>query len=334
MILPHPVAPNVRESLVGFVMRAAELNGLHTYEVLRAAVGRYSFPPEWSEAEQLAALCRCSMAEITQLFGFRVRRTDGVWAWQLGDEWITKAQFVSSRTMAVCPECLRQDTYLPGTWELSLYRACAFHKTRLLFRCPACGRALRWTRPRLWGCPCGFDYRHARTETADWPLWITAQLIEHRLEPAFRMECGPDLPASLQARLGELTIDGLCRTLWALGHFVAGVDVRADGFKHRKRREDFADAILSTAFAILARWPEALQQSVDSLMRRSDPRGGKNLYVRVFKPLLAYLEDGCGDTELQFLRATYEQCLRQSCRIRGRRIPKGLGPQMEIEFRA
>lgn len=332
MILPRPVAPKVRESLAGFVMRAAEQNSLRTLGVMHAVVGRQSHPPDWTETRLLADFCRCSVAEINQLFGFQVRRSDGVWAWRLGDEWLTKPQFVSSRAAAVCPECLRRESYLPGTWELTLYRCCAFHRTRMLSRCPNCGKTLRWTRPRLWQCTCSYDLRRAHTTVGNSRVWTTAQLIEHRLESSLPLTHSTEVPKAVIERLATLSLDGLCKTLWFLGHFVAGVETRADGHKRLKRREGYVEAMIDEAFRLLGHWPEALREKVEMLSRQPDPLGRQSLYQRIFKPLMRYLEEELPDQELTFLRFAYEQQLRRLWRSMGRKMPKDLDHQMELEL--
>ncbi len=332
MRLAKPVTPKVRESLVGFLMRAAEQNHLRSVGVLRLLLGRTTRPPGPPEAERLAAFCRCSVAEVSQLFGFQIRRADGRRAWRLGDEWVTQPHFISARSMAVCVHCLREDPYVPGTWELTLYRCCAFHRTRLLTICPGCGKALRWTRPRPWQCGCGFDLRLADTEAGGAGTWVTAQLIEHRLDPSVLLRPPAAIPDHLIQRLDGLSLDGLCKTLWFLGHFVAGVETRTLRPSGAQRRPRYADAIIEEAFALLASWPDSLRQHVATRAGGARGPGRGSLYERLFRPLVSYLEQELAEEELAFLRRAYEQQIRALWRSLGRQAPRALGTQLELDL--
>ncbi len=329
-MLAKPVVPKVRESLVGFLMRASEENHLRSVGVLRTLLGRTTRPPGLQEAEGLARFCRCSVTEVSQLFGFQMRHADGRRAWRLGDEWVTQSHFVSSRSMAVCVHCLREDPFLPGTWELTLYRCCACHRTRLLTTCPGCGKALRWTRPRPWQCGCGFDLRLANTERGGASVWVTAQLIEHRLDPAVPLTPPAAIPRHLIQRLGGLSLDGLFKTLWFLGHFLGGVEIRTLRPKGAKRRPRYAEAIIEEAFALLARWPESLRRDVETRARNAGDVSQARLFERLFKPLVTYLEEELAEEELAFLRLAYEQQVRSLWRALGRPAPRRLGPQLEL----
>ena len=332
MRLARQVVPKVNESLVGFLMRAAEANHLPTTFVLHAFLGRKSRPPAIEDAERLALLCGCSIEEIAQLFGFLIRREGGLKAWRLGREWVTKDNFVSSRTMAVCCECLREDPYLPGTWELTLYCCCAFHRVRLLTTCPGCGRQLRWSRPQVWRCGCGFDLRQAKTEAGTPYTWVTAELIEHILDPGFRIDVPVEVPGHVVERLGRLSLDGLFKTIWFLGHCLGGFEACYAGHGRLKRKEGHAETMINTAFSLLVCWPESLRERLDALSRRQSLEGKPSSYQRTFGPLISYLEQEPVDGELTFIRLAYEQEIRLLWRSRGFKLPRRLDYQLELNL--
>lgn len=332
MRLARRIAPRVNESLVGYLMRAAETNRLQSTSVLHAFLGRKSRPPAIEDAERLAYFCGCSVEEIAQLFGFHVRREGVGRAWRLGGEWVTKENFVSSRAMAVCRECLREDPYLPGTWELTFYCCCAFHRTRLLTACPGCGKQLRWTRPKVWQCSCGFDLRQANVETGTSHIWVTAELIEHKLDPGFRIVIPEGVPSRVVERLNGLSLDGLFKTIWFLGHCVGGFETCAAGHGRLKRKDGHAETIIDAAFSLLASWPESLRERLDALSRRPGLEGGRRFYRRMFGPLVSYLEQEPANGELTFIRLVYEQEIRLLWRKCGYKLPRQLDRQMRFDF--
>lgn len=332
MRLAKHIAPKVRESLVGFLMRAAEANHMQSVSVLHTFVGRKSRPPAIEETERLALFCGCSAEEVAQLFGFQVQRQDGGRAWRLGGEWVTKENFVSSRTMAVCCECLCDDPHLPGTWELTFYCCCAFHRTRLLTVCPDCGKQLSWTRPKVWQCGCGFDFRQTKTNAGTPYAWVTAELIEHRLDPHFPITIPVGVPHHVVERLGKLSLDGLFKTIWFLGHCVGGFDTCTSGHGRLKRKDGHAEASIDAAFSLLSRWPESLRERLEALSRRPGTEGERGLYRRMFGPLVSYLEQEPANGELVFVRLAYEQEIRRLWRARGRKLPRRLGYQLELDL--
>jgi len=333
MNLAHQVSPKVNESLVGFLMRAAEANHLPSLSALDALLGRTSRPPGLEEAERLAEFCRCSVSEITQLFGFQLRREDGVRCWRLGPEWITKANFVSSRSLAVCTDCLREIPYVPGTWEVALYRTCAFHRTRLLTRCPDCHKPLRWTRPAICRCGCGFDLRCAEGEPGSPAAWFTAQLIEHRLDPGFRLSIPATVPDHIGERLAALSLDGLCKTIWVLGHRIADFNTCTIGHGRTKPKGAWADRMIEQAFSLLAGWPESLWERLTLIAQDSLSKSSVRLYSRAFKPLATYIEQELADKELAFIRLVYEQQIRRLWRELGmHNLPRQLDQQLRFEL--
>lgn len=330
MNLSRRVAPKISESLVGFLMRAADANHLSTVAVLKAVLGRVSHPPDIIEAEKLAEFCRCSVPEIIQLFGFQVRCEDRSRCWKLGSEWITKANFISSRLTAVCCDCLRKDPYIPGTWELSLYRTCAVHRTRLLSTCPACGGRLRWNRPSVCTCGCGLDFRSTRCESGSDSSWVLAQLIEHRLDPYFKLNVPETLSIQIINRLAALSLDGLFKTVWFLGHCLGSAEDCKVGHGRAKPTNFQAEKMIEKTFQFLVRWPESLHAPLEAIATHSNNR---NSYRRMFGPLVLYLEQELGNDEFLFIRLAYERQIRDIWRRLGaRKFLQPFNQQMEFEF--
>jgi hypothetical protein len=80
-----------------------------------------------------------------------------------------------SRNDAVCPECLKDDTYLRSYWEHVYVTACPAHRIQLIDRCPTCGDVLSPNRERLEQCPCGTDLRLlSGVDATKHQIWLSA----------------------------------------------------------------------------------------------------------------------------------------------------------------
>lgn len=336
MFLVRRVPPRVNESLVGYLMRAAEANHLRSGEsVLQSFIGTATRPPGRHEIERLAEFTRCSASEIAQLFGFETRCEDNSPCWRIGPEWITKRNFVSSRTLACCPECLKSDPYLPGTWELAFYRTCAVHRTSLVYECPGCGKPLRWTRRSVCLCNCGFDLRGAQSQLGSESSWMLAQLIEHRLYPDFELTVPSLMPAHLVERLAGLTLDGLFKTAWFLGHCVAEYDACAVGHGRIQLKGAHADRVIENAFSLLIDWPQSLAERLAVIATRPNGNNKTSFYRNALGPVATYMDEEIVGDELAFLRITYEFHIRTIWRELGRKpLQRFDERQLELGFSA
>lgn len=332
MMFARGVAPKTNESLVGFLMRIGELNRLPTVSVFEMLRGRVVCPRRVEAAVQIAAACQCSVPEIVQLFGFEHPHPSGRRAWRLGREWVTKANFVSSRSMAVCPHCLAQERYLPGIWELTFYSCCTEHRSQLLTHCPVCHKALRWTRPSISRCGCGFDLREAKGKPPGEYALAVATLIRTKVTAGPLPENNAAIPHNVAARLADLSLDGLFKTLWFLGHRIGDFEACTSGHGRRKPRSADIEAIIDKAAALLCAWPTSLRERCEAIAHRALSKGAKDLYGRAFRPIFAYLDEDFAERELAFVRVAYEQHIRQLWRDRGLFPPAHLGPQLELKL--
>lgn len=334
MFLARRVPPKINESLVGYLMRAAEANHMRSREsILQSFIGTATRPPGRDEIERLAEFTRCSASEIAQLFGFEARRDGGVSCWRIGPEWITKRNFVSSRTLACCPACLDSDPYLPGIWELSFYRTCAVHRTCLAYKCPRCGKPLRWTRRGVCLCGCGFDFRTAESQPGSQSSWMLAQLIEHRLYPDFVLTVPSPMPEHLVERLAGLTLDGLFKTIWFLGHCVAEFDECAVGHGRIQIKGEHADRVIENAFSLLSGWPQSLADRLTVIASRPNGNKKASFYRNALGPVATYMDEEIVGDELAFLRSTYEFHIRTIWRELGRKpLQRFSDRQLELDF--
>jgi len=322
--------PIIGESLVGFLLRLTEGNGLRNpNQILQHLNGRTSRPPGVSDVGRLAELCNCHPDEVSQLFGFGVKT--GAWGtmWRLNGEPITKPYFISSRSLAYCPLCLISEPYLRAEWELTLNTCCPMHNVSLLRNCHECGRALRWKRPGVSICTCGARLTDAIALGADgFPLFI-ASLIRRAIDSHSSPTQCRSLSHEIRQKLANLSLDGLFKTLWLLGEVLPTL---APG-RHKDRlpkKCSTSDLVLERAHTVLSHWPErflaALPISNDTKTTNSEEHKTRQEYNAVYE----YLSEDMGSEEFRFIRLAYEYQLNRSWGRRRRAISRSRPWQIEL----
>jgi hypothetical protein len=73
---------------------------------------------------------------------------------------------VYKKATQLCPDCLKESPYARLFWDSKISRVCPIHQCNLISRCPQCQQLIKWSRPGVVECECGFDFRHARTTLA------------------------------------------------------------------------------------------------------------------------------------------------------------------------
>ncbi|MDJ0574364.1 MAG: TniQ family protein [Xenococcaceae cyanobacterium MO_234.B1] len=73
---------------------------------------------------------------------------------------------VYKKATQLCPDCLKESPHARLFWDSKISRVCPIHQCNLINRCPQCQQAIKWSRPGVVKCECGFDFRHAPTTLA------------------------------------------------------------------------------------------------------------------------------------------------------------------------
>lgn len=66
----------------------------------------------------------------------------------------------------LCPDCLKESLYSRLLWDSQMSKICPIHRCNLLDKCPQCQQQIKWSRPGVARCQCGFDFRNALTRHA------------------------------------------------------------------------------------------------------------------------------------------------------------------------
>lgn len=248
--LPLRIIPEADESLFGFILRLAHRNDLSDASLIIEAMGVADMcgPISNSALEMLSALSSRTIEELKAMQPPQARRGNIRLHGRILPDEICDRDFHK-----VCPLCLVERPIYRTVWELSPYLVCPKHRTRLLDKCPTCGRWLRRQSrcPRFLRCPAGHflalrDFRaHAEPSLSsaylEWCLTAGTPL------PAVLCDFPPDM-LSLKPRDFLLLANVLARLMPRL----ADRTLPTHAFFRIQGRE------LDIGMEAMASWPECL----------------------------------------------------------------------------
>jgi hypothetical protein len=212
--LPVQDAIDPRESGNGYALRMVAANHLEFCDLTRAlcTIGHRYLP--FSAASRVAYWFGADPVSVARAFPHSYRSRGHLVAQLMGNEFHRPYHIRVCRPQ-VCGMCLQQHTWARLIWDVSLVTCCPQHKVRLVDRCPSCNRALRWRRPDVESCLCGYNFRDAAgvQATAD-EIWFS-----DRVEGLLFGDAQTDVSVSDAARclLASLSLDPLLRLVRTLG---------------------------------------------------------------------------------------------------------------------
>lgn len=329
----HRVEPYQHEDIWGYLHRVATTNRIAGIDgVLKDALGKTQHAISTTALPRLAEYCRLHPEEISQLSGLEVRLADGAKVWQVCDEWVSKPSFIAPNRSTVCAQCLRQAPYVRGLWALSLYTACAYHGVELLEACPACGHRLQWRRRHLEYCSCGFELAAAEAYPAKEDALLMSFLIgSHGPSPPPFIASAGIRENALQL-LASLSLDGLCKSIWFLGHCLGELGTFGAGHGKLKPEAKRVEPIVGRAFDVMRNWPTRLGDILLDCAKRPPAEYQGGLVGRLLGPVQNYLKQELQDEEFAFVRIAYEQHLREVWRIFGKQHRLRRNKQLEFHF--
>ncbi|MDB9323933.1 TniQ family protein [Nodularia spumigena] len=154
--------PYEDESLAGYLIRLSESNyydspnwilqlaGLQINRGILLAKNPY-------EPSQLSQLIQMTDEQITVMASL---------PHQLVANMNSHQYTVYKFALKLCPYCLIELPYCRKIWDWDLVQACYLHQCVLVKKCPSCHKNIKWSRPAVTRCRCGFDFRSGQVETA------------------------------------------------------------------------------------------------------------------------------------------------------------------------
>lgn len=324
------VAPYPFEDIYGYLIRVCETNRLKSVDFVLAQFIQGRRTIRACDLEALAYFCRAKPEEAQHLSGVELPRSGGERSWTIGNTHVSKANFMDARHTKICPPCLEEAAFARGEWSLTFYRSCATHAIRMIDSCPRCRRPLKRTRRRIQACDCGQSLIALETESAPAALRLVSRLLlRHRLDISDFAALGMRLHVA--DRLQGLSLDGLCKTLWFLGHCLFEFERLSTGHGRTRPSQTHAEQIIMQSVKLFSHWPEGLGDHLRKLTNRPVAPGSAALIDRVLGPLQYYLYEVIDSAEFAFLTAAYEQYIRQIWRdIGATGRTKAFTPQLEL----
>jgi len=281
--LPVRSEADLDETLPGYVLRLAEMNG---FDDARWIVGAAGLPSTYAwEACDLRPLAALGGATIDRLEAIAFWEADMTGSRRFGRVRIPRPLLHHACSRS-CPACLAGRRAVYRLWDLLPFAACPDHRTMLVDQCPGCGRPLEAMRPALDRCRCGRRLTASDAEAAPGGLILLSSTLR-------QYDAGEPAPPGA-APFGNLA--AAARLAW----FVASADGDAAWRSTHMSKPDLCvlRPMLKRAVPVILDWPDGLHAWLDS--KRSEVPGRAGLAAE-FGPWLGRLRgalDGPGSEEI------------------------------------
>lgn len=73
---------------------------------------------------------------------------------------------LAQKATHLCPECLKESPHARFIWDCEIDRVCPIHRCNLVNKCYQCSQTIKWLRPGVTECKCGFDFRDSTVTNA------------------------------------------------------------------------------------------------------------------------------------------------------------------------
>ena len=326
--------PYTSESVFGFLMRAAAANHYHSHQqILQYAIdaGPNKQTVELAQISRLGTYMRNSVGELAQLSGITRHVSCKGNEWKVLGEWLSKTSFINARSAPVCPQCLREACFLRGEWHLSFNVSCWKHKCALIDRCPECKQKLLLSRRHPAFCDCMFDLRHSVTSVDEPEALLVASLFCNRTYGSLNYD-STAMPDIQIENLAGLTLDGLCHTLWFLGHHLNSNFSLTRGSALRKLTFQETREMISHVCWLLSDWPARLEQALTKKIALRHRWAGNSSTVRLLGPVQRYFDTHIEPSALKFIVIPYEIYMRRLVKSAGVRLPRVDTRQLELDL--
>jgi hypothetical protein len=161
-ILLRTPTPYEDESLAGYILRLADNNYYESpnwilqLAGLKAQQGIYIY----EEPSSRSCLSQLIRVEDKQLFLMASLPYETV------NESKIRRYTLYKNGIKICPQCLQESAYCRKIWDWDIFKACPKHQCLLIQKCPSCQKDIKWSRPGVQTCKCGFDFRTTLPERA------------------------------------------------------------------------------------------------------------------------------------------------------------------------
>ena len=253
-------APYSTESLIGYAIRLAEVNGYDSPGTILCYAGygsAHSLGPN-CDLSLLANVVGGNAEDFSHIAYSDVHgkktgsvsfRGHEISSWRV-------ARVLSAKRTSICPHCIAEQGYLDSFWDLTLATVCPKHGCRALRVCPSCKKDMSWLRAGLLECRCGAQLGDFSPERALTPEVGLLGLVQAKLKKrSLRNRRNPSrFPI---AALDKMTFVQLASALFLLGQHLQRIS-------HNKALER-PDSVLRAAAKALSDWPQGFRRCLRDL---------------------------------------------------------------------
>ncbi|MCM3619759.1 TniQ family protein [Sutcliffiella horikoshii] len=180
LILPPPFE---EESLGGYNLRLITLNRYpssgYIYEFFtkqRLANNPYKADITKIDLEQLSLLLELQQESILSMLSPYKAPPSLNLIFDNHYQTYTNSKYFSINNR-ICPHCLKEFRYIKKYWDIFFVTTCLEHNCLLVEECPGCGKKIKYNRPCIFTCKCGFDYRDIKMSELDISSHMVTELV-------------------------------------------------------------------------------------------------------------------------------------------------------------
>lgn len=299
LVTPLPM-PN--ESISGLILRTSEMNGYPSPSQMLRIGGmteneiRSVCPP----SEKLSKLFARTPDDFA---GLNYVPRDGKQrskSWRLLNH-VVPAIYMGVKSSKICPECILEKGHSEGFWDLKHAIACPDHKRNAVIECPSCRKEIKWQRPGLLECKCGFDLSATRGEICeDQNILDVLTLVKAKLEGT-RVE--HQVLRDRGFPLKEIEAISFSTLIGIIGRL---------GFRYKRNRfgavpNGYSDEMycLSEACKLLERWPHGFYDYLENMPSEKKKTESYNLQKQFHSFFISMFKSGLPQKETAFLKKAF-----------------------------
>jgi hypothetical protein len=259
LLVRHP-APNLNESLFGYLLRLSEVNGYQNITPMMnlAGIKERGIRKLGMEVTAIASIAHRPVEELEAIAHYDPTKSYA----RIAGHRVLRAHLRRLRP-AICPECVEEKGYIEAQWELLAMTGCPVHKRALLSSCNSCGEPLTWFRPGLLVCSCG-----GILTGQDLPSITLAEvdLLQAIRSCVLRLTIDGDGTSGMPVReLSRMDVNPLITLIRAVGRSYQGIQQTGDETSSGNRT--------ACAAKVLSDWPNGLFNLLEMLMTADESTG-------------------------------------------------------------
>ncbi len=303
MVTPEP---NKRENILGYLLRASDMNGYEGINQILRYAGRKagSMHVLSQHFEIIESVFGPVGRDLINLEHVHILKRHNL---KLRDALSSKTNplHINLREPKICPSCIVENGYIDLYWDIKYVECCPKHRIKLIDTCPSCGKSLSWFRRGILRCRCGFDLLKVEVEDVyDEDLIILNAFVrnmKYRNSLLHRVTLDKPYPITW---LLKQSFDGF---LWLISQLHLIYDLKFGSSEEGKR------SVLKLASEVLSDWPNGFYNYLEVLDSHEKEKlnidfgasgSGKRLYALFFNSIYS-------EREYKFLQKEFINFINQ-----------------------